>query len=57
LRRLAQSEVDGVLTISFVETPWLARIVAGAGSHAQVLEPPDLVDAVVERLRASAGES
>jgi proteasome accessory factor B len=55
LRRIAQSEVDGVLTISFIETQWLARIIAGAGSGAQALEPPDLVSAVVDRLRASAG--
>jgi proteasome accessory factor B len=57
LRRLAHSEVDGVLTISFVETQWLARLIAGTGSHAHALEPPDLVEAVIERLRASAGES
>jgi proteasome accessory factor B len=56
LRRIAQSEVDGVLTITFVETQWLARIIAGAGSHAQALEPPDLVAAVVDRLTASAGQ-
>jgi predicted DNA-binding transcriptional regulator YafY len=55
LRRIAQSEVDGVLTLSFVDTHWLARVIAGAGSHAQALEPPDLVDAVIERLRAAAG--
>jgi proteasome accessory factor B len=57
LRRLAQSEVDGVLTISFTETQMLARVVASAGTHAQVLEPPELVKAVVARLRAAAGES
>jgi proteasome accessory factor B len=55
LRRIAQSEVDGVLTISFAETQWLARIIAGAGSSARALEPPDLVQAVVERLSAAAG--
>ncbi|HKC29054.1 MAG TPA: WYL domain-containing protein, partial [Jatrophihabitans sp.] len=54
LRRMAESEVDGVLTIAFVETQWLARVIAGAGAHAQALEPPDLVDAVVDRLRAAA---
>jgi proteasome accessory factor B len=57
LRRIAQSEVDGVLTISFADTQWLARIIASAGSHAQAVEPPDLVGAVVDRLRASAGQS
>ncbi len=57
LRRIAQSEVDGVLTISFIETQVLARIIAGAGSHAHALEPADLVTAVVDRLRASAGQA
>jgi proteasome accessory factor B len=55
LRRLAHSEVDGVLTIAFTDTHWLARVIAGAGSHAQALDPPDLVAAVVDRLRASVG--
>lgn len=55
LRRLADSEVDGVLTIGFTETQWLARRVAAAGSSVQVLEPPDLVAAVLTRLRAAAG--
>jgi proteasome accessory factor B len=57
LRRLAQSEVDGVLRITFTETRWLARIIASAGSGVVALEPPDLVEAVIERLRASAGET
>jgi proteasome accessory factor B len=57
LRRLAQSEVDGVLTIAFTETRWLARIIASAGSSAVALEPQDLIDAVVDRLRASAGQA
>jgi predicted DNA-binding transcriptional regulator YafY len=48
--------VDGVLTISFTDTAWLARIIAGAGASAVVLEPPDLVEAVLDRLRAVAGE-
>lgn len=57
LRRLAQAERDGVLTIGFTDTGWLARIVAGSGTAAQVLEPPDLVAAVVQRLQAVAGVS
>jgi proteasome accessory factor B len=57
LRRIAQSERDGVLTIDFTDTEWLARIIAGSGSAAVVLEPPDLVTAVVARLRAVAGAS
>ncbi len=55
LRRIAESEIDGVLTISFSDPSRLARIIAGAGAGARVLSPPDLVDAVVERLRAAAG--
>ena len=55
LRRIAESEVEGVLTISFTDTQWLARIIAGAGASAHVLEPPDLVEAVKVRLRAAAG--
>lgn len=55
LRRIAQSEVDDVLTISYTDTQWLARLIAAAGSGAHVLEPPDLVAAVIDRLRAVAG--
>jgi proteasome accessory factor B len=55
LRRLADSDQDGVLTIRMIDTDYLARIVAGAGTAAQALEPPDLVAAVVARLRAAAG--
>jgi proteasome accessory factor B len=61
LRRIAEpgteSEADGVLEILFVETEWLARLIASAGSGAVALEPPDLVTAVAERLRAVAGVS
>ncbi len=42
LRRLAQADDDGVLTINYTDTAWLARIVASAGSSAHVLEPADL---------------
>jgi len=55
LRRIAESEVDGLLTIAFTDPQWLARVIAGAGASAEVVEPPDLVAAVVERLRAAAG--
>ncbi len=55
LRRIARAEHDGVLTIDFTDAAWLARIVAGSGSAALVLEPPDLIAAVVARLHAVAG--
>ncbi len=55
LRRIAESDKDGVLTITFSDTLWLARLIASAGSSAVVLDPPDLIDAVVDRLRAAAG--
>jgi proteasome accessory factor B len=55
LRRMAVSEDDGVLTISFTDAQWLARAVTAAGSAAQVLDPPDLRDAVIARLRRAAG--
>ena len=55
LRRLAESERDGELTIGFNDVQWLARRVASAGTSAHVLEPPELVDAVVARLAAAAG--
>jgi proteasome accessory factor B len=55
LRRMAQSDIDGELTVGFADTDWLAGIVASAGSSARVLEPPDLLAAVVARLRTAAG--
>jgi proteasome accessory factor B len=55
LRRNASSERDGVLTITFADLSWLARMVASAGASAQALEPPDLRDAVRQRLAAVAG--
>ncbi len=53
LRRLAEAERDGVLTIRFAEAGSLARLVAAAGAGAVVLEPADLADAVRDRLRAA----
>lgn len=55
LRRMASETCDGVLTISFSDPSSLARIVAGAGTQALVLDPPELVQAVVARLRVAAG--
>lgn len=56
LRRLADREDADELVISFSDTSSLARQIAAAGSAARVLEPSDLVDAVVKRLRAAAGD-
>jgi proteasome accessory factor B len=55
LRRLADAEVDGELTIAFTDAQQLARLVVAAGTSAHVLDPPDLVDAVVARLTVAAG--
>lgn len=55
LRRIAEGEDDGLLTISFSDVRWLARQVASAGSAAHAVDPPELVDAVIARLRAASG--
>jgi proteasome accessory factor B len=57
LRRIADGEVDGELTISFTDPNRLARLIAAAGASARALDPPDLVDAVVARLAIAAGVS
>lgn len=54
LRRNAESETDGVLSVSYSDLNWLARIVASSGASARVLEPPELIDAVKARLQAVA---
>jgi proteasome accessory factor B len=54
LRRLADAEIDGMLTVSFTDAAWLARVVTSAGEAAHVLEPPDLIAAVQARLAAVA---
>ncbi len=55
LRRVADGVDGDELTISFTDLHWLARLIASAGSYAQVLDPPDLGEAVVARLSAAAG--
>jgi proteasome accessory factor B len=55
LRRIADRDDDGELEITFADLHWLARQIAAAGSAARVLDPPELLDAVVARLRAAAG--
>lgn len=54
LRRYADCEEGGLLTIPFSDLTWMARAVASAGTSAQVLDPPDLADAVEQRLRRVA---
>jgi proteasome accessory factor B len=54
LRRAADHDDDGVLEIAYSDLHWLARHVAAAGSAAHVLDPPELAEAVVARLRAAA---
>ncbi len=54
LRRIADATDGDELSISFSDLHWLARQIAGAGSAAHVLDPPDLRDAVVARLTAAA---
>ena len=57
--RPTRGRADGddaeLLTVTYSDTEWLARLVAAAGSGAVVLEPDDLRAAVVRRLRAVAG--
>jgi proteasome accessory factor B len=55
LRRLAESQADGVLSVRFNDVGWLARRVASAGASAHVLEPAELAAAVVARLTAAVG--
>ncbi|HEY2271251.1 MAG TPA: WYL domain-containing protein [Jatrophihabitantaceae bacterium] len=55
LRRIADRDAEGVLEISYSDINWLARQIAAAGSAAQALDPPELVQAVIARLHAVVG--
>ncbi len=55
LRRQASAEIDGVLTLGYVDLARLAGVVASAGPAARAIDPPELVEAVVAHLRAAAG--
>jgi len=55
LRRLADSETSGVLTIAYSDLHYLAHRVASAGGGVTVLEPPELIEAVREQLLAVLG--
>jgi proteasome accessory factor B len=57
LRRLASSDEDGVLTITYADLGTLTRQVASAGASVLVLEPAELAQAVQVRLAAVAGAS
>jgi proteasome accessory factor B len=52
LRRIASKHDGDVLTITYSDLSWLARVVASTGLAAQVLEPPELIAEVSRRLRA-----
>jgi proteasome accessory factor B len=58
LRRMAASvapdQAGDVLTIEYSDLEWLARQVASAGAAAVALDPPELIDSVVRRLRRVA---
>jgi proteasome accessory factor B len=54
LRRVADTEADGVLTVTYSDLRWMARIVASAGRSARVLDPPELQQAVLDRLAPTA---
>jgi proteasome accessory factor B len=56
LRRLADSMHGDVLTISYFDVGVLARMVASAGTSARAIDPPELVAAVIGRLRAVADD-
>jgi predicted DNA-binding transcriptional regulator YafY len=43
-----------VLTVTYSDVGWLARVVASTGTSAQVLEPPELIEEVSRRLKAAA---
>jgi proteasome accessory factor B len=55
LRRLADSDADGVLTVAYFDIGVLARMIASTGTSAVALDPPELVEAVISRLESSAG--
>jgi proteasome accessory factor B len=55
LRRLADDLDSELLSINFTDLQWLARVVASAGRSAQVLDPPELVQAVRRRLESVVG--
>ena len=54
LRRIASGQEGDVLSVSYSDVNWLARVVASTGVAAHVLEPPELVAEVTRRLRAAA---
>jgi proteasome accessory factor B len=55
LRRIADADVDGVLTIAYNDLGALARQVAAAGASALVLQPAELAEAVRARLSLVMG--
>lgn len=64
LRRMARNSTPGGgatgvdrLEIEYRDADWLAAIVSAAGIDAHVIDPPELITAVVRLLSAAAGEA
>jgi len=55
LRRLAAGVDGDVLSIDYADVTQLAGVVTAAGTSALALDPPELVAAVIQRLRAICG--
>ena len=62
LRKIARQVVPGepgagdIVEIGYDDPEWMADRIAGHGAAAVVLDPPEVRDAVIRRLRAQAGD-
>jgi proteasome accessory factor B len=52
LRRISSERDGDILTVTYSDLSWLARVVASTGTAARVLEPPELIAEVSRRLQA-----
>jgi len=55
-RLLDRGEDADLLELWYTDLDWIAGRLAGEGTAVQVLDPPEVRDAVIRRLRAHAGE-
>jgi proteasome accessory factor B len=55
-RQVERGEDGDVLEVSYLDSEWVADRIAGHGAAVVVLDPPEVRDAVVRRLRALAGD-